>query len=492
MIDQPTSQPTLQTNTYTWRDFQTDLNRQSRKQRLFLTVIRRLLPALIVILTLSCLFMGINRFWPESQTDNPGSREPDQADSRIPDQTEKTEPVFAKTASVPVEPIVPDTLLSKVSIRKLISDQNLMNLDHKSLTISNDNEILTFETTLDMPLQKFILSLIEDLKPLSRGKPRRIAMVAMEPSTGNILAMAGFDLENPGCNPCTLSDYPAASLFKIITAAAAVETRGYTPDTPIYFNGGKYTLYKRQIKEGKNKYSTKTSFANAFAESINPVFGRIGAIELGGEILEQYASAFGFNRPLTSEMNMQPGSVTFSDTVYQLAEVGCGFNKTTTISPVFGAVMSSTLLNRGMRPEPSLVQSIRNAQGDLVYRRPPTALVSAVEPETALTVLTMMEKTVSSGTASGSFRGFRKDAILSRLSMGGKTGSLYSSDNTIKYDWFTGFAKNPIDQKQIAVAIVVGHGKYIGTRAAQFGKMIFKDYFTRYYARKSQAADKQG
>ena len=93
-----------------------------------------------------------------------------------------------------------------------------------------------------------------------------------------------------------------------------------------------------------------------------------------------------------------------------------------------------------------------------------------------------MEKTITSGTAKKSFRRFKRDSTLSRLEIGGKTGSLYNEDNTVKYDWFTGFAKEKNGNKALALAVVVGHRKYIGTRAASYGKMMFKHYFKSYFA----------
>ncbi|MCP3901798.1 MAG: PbpA, partial [Desulfobacteraceae bacterium] len=80
------------------------------------------------------------------------------------------------------------------------------------------------------------------------------------------------------------------------------------------------------------------------------------------------------------------------------------------------------------------------------------------------------------------FRGHNKDKVLSKLVIGGKTGSIYNKKHTIKYDWFTGFAKEKnktIDEynNKLAVSIVVGHGDYIGTRASNYGKMIIKEYY---------------
>jgi hypothetical protein len=94
-------------------------------------------------------------------------------------------------------------------------------------------------------------------------------------------------------------------------------------------------------------------------------------------------------------------------------------------------------------------------------------------------MMQIMQKTVTSGTARKSFSNSSKDPVLSKLIMGGKTGSLYNRERTIKYDWFTGFGKEKNGDKKIAMAIVVGHGEYIGTKSSAYGNMILKHYFKK-------------
>ncbi len=340
-----------------------------------------------------------------------------------------------------------------------------------------------------MRLQHFLLSKLDKLKSLTRGKPTIIAFVVMEPSTGRILSMAGFDdRPSPDINPCTLGKYPAASIFKLITASAAVETFGYNSNTIMSFSGRKYTLYKSQL-EAKKK-NNKVPFDLAFAQSINPIFGMLGSKELGGSILYEYAKSFGFNQSIDSDINFNLGSVAITKIPYQWAEVASGFNKTTTISPMFGAMLASTILNSGKTPIPCLVETITDDKGNLLYQRKNQIAGIAIKPKTAKTIMKMMNKTVSKGTARKSFKGFQKDAVLSKLNLGGKTGSLYNKNRTVKFDWFAGFGKTKKGKKQIALAIVVGHGKYIGTKASFYGKMIFKEYFDNYFASTSSNINK--
>lgn len=377
--------------------------------------------------------------------------------------------------------------LSKDELKTILEPNSLLNLKESQMTVSEANRTLTIGTSLDMRIQNFLLDQLDSLALLNRGKPEIIAMVVMEPHTGRVLAMAGFDSHSPDLNPCTEGNYPAASLFKMVTASAAVETCGYSPATTMYFSGGKYTLYKRQLLEENNsKFSNKVTLAEAFAQSINPVFGKLGSLILGKDVLEKYASSFGFNQKIDSEISFNPGSFTITENTYQVAEVACGFNKTTTISPLFGAMIASTMLNSGKTPVPCIVDSVTDQKGSVLYKRESATLNDTVKPDTAKALMKMMNGTIITGTARKSFRGVDKDNVLSGLNIGGKTGSLSSYDKSIRFDWFAGFCSDTQEKQQIVVSVLVGHGKYIGTKASIYGRLIFKEYFNNYFALNSK------
>ena len=390
---------------------------------------------------------------------------------------------FFRQSASPPEPVAPapPQPLTREQVKDLISQLLMTNPVPGAITGSREDQSLTIETGLNPRLQQSLLDEISHLKTLTRAKPEIIAMVVMAPDNGQILAMAGFDATAPGINPCISHKYPAASLFKIITAAAVVEQGLMGPNTPLFFNGGKYTLYKRQLKKVRNRYTTTTTLEKAFSQSINPIFGKLGAHDLGGEQLKTHALKFGFNQPMPTEFNADSGAITVTDRPYQWAEVASGFNKTTTISPLFGAMITATLLNHGTLPVPYLVETITTEQGQTIYHRPPPEIRRAVTEKTADTVMKMMTHTITTGTAKKAFRHYRRDKVLTRLILGGKTGSLYNGDHTIKLDWFTGFAREKKGTEQIVVSVLVGHGQYIGTKAGTFARQIFKEYFSDYF-----------
>ncbi|MCK5683426.1 PbpA [bacterium] len=369
------------------------------------------------------------------------------------------------------------TFLSKQQLNSIIKDINFNKSDKNIFFVDTPEENYKITTSIDVNLQGFLLSKMSRLKTLTRGKPEKIAIVVMEPDTGKIIAMAGFDLNDTKANPCISSIYPAASIFKVITASAAIQSLNYNPDTQLYFNGNKYTLYKRQLKDVKNKYTSNISFSSAFAESVNPVFGKIGKNYLGKQKLDLFATAFGFNQDVDFELPFVSGTFMTNSDKYHLAELGCGFNRNTTISPVYGAMIASAVINSGSMMLPIMVEHVTNSSGKIIYKPQKSKFIDAIEPKTAATMVKLMEKTVAKGTAKKTFRGFSKDKTLSKLIIGGKTGSLSNKKHTVKYDWFIGFGKDKKTKKPIALSIVVGHRKYIGTRATSYAKMILKKHF---------------
>ncbi len=366
-----------------------------------------------------------------------------------------------------------DRVMNKKDAQLLLAGLDLGHLMDKNVILPTQGQPLKVQTNLDPGLH----TLLSDA--MDRKNSRYIGIVVMEADTGKVLALAGFDKMNPHGNPCLQSIFPAASLFKIVTAAAAVDHCGYTDHTSISFNGYKHTLYKSQLKETNNKYTHTLSFADSFAQSINPVFGKLGSLQLGKDLLEAYGQGFGFNQPLDFELQVPPSHLVVSDTPYGLAEIASGFNNETTISPLHGAVMVSAVLNQGRMVSPSIVNRIVDADGKVLYQSQPTWQQRAMTSRASTILAEMMEETVHSGTARKAFRGQQRDPVLSQLRIGGKTGSISNTTNDARYDWFVGFAEEKKGQGQLAVAVMVAHQEYIGVRAGTYARMAMAYYFKK-------------
>ncbi|MCD6586510.1 MAG: PbpA [Desulfobacteraceae bacterium] len=359
--------------------------------------------------------------------------------------------------------------------QRIIRNLHYTNGSGQNFEIKTAGKSYQIKSSIDPCLQEFIIDHID------RKNSRHFGFVAMDPVTGRILSMVSYDKTGKDSNICITPNYPAASLFKIITAAAVIEKCGFNANTPVTFNDNKYTLYKSQLKDRVNKYTNHISFAESFADSVNPIFGKIGKNRLGKSTLESYAAAFGFNQSFNFEIPLSPSSVSISDNPYNWAEIACGFNNETLISPMHGALVVSGIVNNGTLIEPTIIDEI-NKHNQVIYHRDSQKVSDVIKPYTANMLKKLMNKTIVSGTASKSFSKFKKDKILSRLNIGGKTGSINNNAQHLKYDWFAGFAEEKNGSNKIVVSVLVVHQDYIGTRAASYSRMAIKEYFKNYYA----------
>jgi cell division protein FtsI/penicillin-binding protein 2 len=382
-------------------------------------------------------------------------------------------PARESLRSEPVAPLARPAprSMAKQDVQGLVAGMNFLNLTDSRVELQRGNTCFSLQTTLDADLQQALLP------RLDRKNSRYIGIVAMEPTDGRVLAMAGYDRSNPDGNPCLDSRFPAASIFKIITAAAAVEAGDLNPSAMLRFSGDKYTLYKSQINAKTPKNAHRLSLKDSFAQSVNPVFGRLGANLLGRDVIESYAEAFGFNREIDFELPLRPSRIVLADGAFELAEVASGYNRTTRISPLHGAAIAAAIVNQGRWVEPTIVDWVNNDAGQTVYQSQTVYRERAIDRDTAKVLRQLMQATVQSGTAHKEFQKHHGDKVLSWLEIGGKTGSMGDGTGEMRYDWFVGYASEPQHKKQLVVAVVVAHEGYIGTRAAAYAVMAMKEYF---------------
>ena len=380
-----------------------------------------------------------------------------------------SEPVMVAAKASPKETA---DLMSKKDVQVLLSQTPVDRLITEQTPVAFKGHRLLVETSLDMELQSYLI------EKMDRKNSRYIGIVVMEADSGRILALAGFDKIDPAVNPCVDNAFPAASIFKMVTAAAAVDLLGYGPETSLKFNGYKHTLYKNQLKEQTNRYTSTISLKNAFAQSVNPVFGKIGTLKLGKDRLTQFADAFGFNQPIDFELSVVPSHFQISDDPYNWAEIASGFNNDTTISPLHGAMMVSAVLNGGRMIAPTMVDKISDENGKTLYRSErPAWQGQAMSSKAANAMKHMMNTTVLAGTGKRVFRGLQRHRTLSHLQIGGKTGSIFNRPHDARFDWFVGFAEEKGGGPELAVSVLVAHEEYIGIRAGGYARMAMTRFF---------------
>ena len=316
-------------------------------------------------------------------------------------------------------------------------------------------------------------------KNLEQYAPDYGAFVAMDATTGRILSMLSYTgaHSEPMGNLAVRATFPSASVFKVVTAAAAIEERKFTAYTMIPYQGANHTLLKRQIfQTPAHRWLKQMSLREAFAKSVNPIFGKIGAFELGAEGLKNYADRFAFNRKIASDIPIQQGQALISDEKWSLAETGSGYTLLNRMSPLQGALIASAVVNNGIMMEPFGVQSVHSENGSTIYTAQPKMAWRAIDQKTSMEMRNLMRETVVGGTSRKSFRRFFKGKYVD-LDVGGKTGTLTGDSPAGKYDWFIGYAER--GDQRIAFAALTIHKQFWKVKSAYLARLAVENYFGR-------------
>jgi penicillin-binding protein A len=264
------------------------------------------------------------------------------------------------------------------------------------------------------------------------------AVVVLEPATGRVLAMAEHSQADPSLHGlATKALFPAASVFKLVTATALLDA-GLGPDDVGCAHGGKRHIQARLL-EDSTADQTCLSLAEALGRSANAVFAKLTHRHLSAEQLLAAADALHFNRPFDFPVPTDVSVARVPTDALGLATTGAGFGDVY-LSPLHGAMLASVAANGGLWRSPVLFE-------DQVDPVAPTERVLSLDQAAAL--VRMMEETVTHGTARRFFRG---SALRTAV---GKTGSLADKPPLPfrDYTWFVGFA--PRDNPRFAVAAVV-------------------------------------
>lgn len=327
------------------------------------------------------------------------------------------------------------------------------------------------EYSLDEKLQKGVEKLFHSYRP-DYG-----AFVALDAETGRILAMISYVGEGNVIedNLALRATFPSASVFKVVTAAAAIAEKNFSADTIISFNGRNHTLYKYNVlKDKRNRWTRDMKLKEAFAKSVNTVFGKIGALSLETEELRKHAQRFGFNRRIAADIPVQIGRSDIDDTPWSRAEAASGFTRNNTMSPLHGAMIAASVVNGGTMMQPFAVEAVYDSKGDLIYRSEAAVAFESMDPQTAAEVRTLMQETVRRGTSRRTFRRFFR-GDLADLEVGGKTGSLSGMSPKGKYDWFVGYGDDGVHK--IAFAAMTVHEKYWRVKSTYIARRALEMYY---------------
>ena len=330
---------------------------------------------------------------------------------------------------------------------------------------------LTVNYTLDSDLQA------EAQRLLKKYNPDYGVFVAINPDNGHILAMTDSSRngENWG-NMALLNTFPAASISKIITAVATVNEGQATTSTVIPFNGKTTSLYKTHVfKHQDNQWTRNYTLNESFAKSVNSVFGRLGAVNLGAETMIDYAYRLGFNGRFASDIEFDNGKIEIDPKdPWQAAEMASGYTTRNTLSPLHATVLAASAVNGGNLVAPVIVNSLVGQYGIPIYIHETPGLSKAMSPDSSLQLKQMMQSTVKIGSAKSTFRGFHKNEFKEVI-VGGKTGSLTGFKPKGKYDWFVGFAEKN-GQKIAFAALCINKEKWY-VKSTRLAREILEFYY---------------
>ena len=323
-------------------------------------------------------------------------------------------------------------------------------------SLSMNNQALghiTIRSSLDIPLQRWVVGQLLRSRALAAG------VVALDATSGRVLALAGVEGGRPWAWNALIPAIPAASLFKIVTAAALIEQAGLGPFSPLTYVGRAHTLYRFQLRWPQPwRRPIRTTLARAFARSNNALFGRLGLRLLGPKVLTRYARAFGFEGDLGLEIALPPSRLMHPASDFGVAEMACGFNRVTTTSPLHAALMAAVAPTGGRMPIPWIVNEVVGSTGEVLYRQGAPRARVVVRPATARALEELMQATVRIGTARRAFRRVVRSRAWAGIVFGAKTGTIASRDKRERYEWLAAYAKGP--GKIVALGVVVVHNGY--------------------------------
>jgi cell division protein FtsI/penicillin-binding protein 2 len=293
---------------------------------------------------------------------------------------------------------------------------------------------------------------------------------------GRVLAMVGRSAADPrlGAEELALRPWaPAASVFKVVSAAALVEAGGLSGSTRTCYHGGVSAVLPDNLVDMPAIDGRCDTLAYGIGKSQNAILAKLASRHLTTDGLARVGKAFGFGEAIPFELPVEPSHLDVPADSLEFARTAAGFWHST-LSPMHGALLAATIANHGVMPAPTLVDRSYAADGHVVGQ-PMAAPRRVVEPATAQEVGRMMELTTRIGTAKGTFRD-KKGRRLLAVDVAGKTGTLGAETDRgyLGYSWFVGYA--PADHPRIAFAVTLGNHPAWRIKATYVARRIVTEY----------------
>ncbi len=320
-------------------------------------------------------------------------------------------------------------------------------------------ESLRVVYTLDTELTRSAFKILRD------GKVALGHVILLDPDTGRVLTYASTDAVQFPPNKL----YPAASLVKIITAAAALDADPGLAKIPCRFSGSPYALTPKSIDPPRS--GNEISLRNALASSNNQCFAQLAVHAVGEAPLIEAISRFGW---LSEPAPAHPaGKVDPGEDRFGIGRLGCGLAGSR-ITPMHAAQLAATLA-RGELVAPHWIEGVYDASGRELLLPASATPRQVMTRELTDDLRAMLTDTTLKGTARRAFRKRNGKPLLGPVKVAGKTGSLSGTDPKGRYEWFVGVA--PADDPEIAVAVLVVQSERWWRSASQIAADVLEGVF---------------
>jgi len=362
--------------------------------------------------------------------------------------------------------------IEKFRNRALVGKESEFGTVFQGLGVS-DREGKDVRTTLDPAAQR---TAVEALG----GQPGSI--VAMEPSTGRVRVMVSIPDFNPNeipqrknqlnslegsplLNRATQGQSPPGSTFKVVTAAAALDSGKFTPDS-VLDGASPRDVGGAPLSNAGGQSFGPITLTQALTNSVNTVWAQVGE-QIGPATLLKYMQRFGFNADVPLDYPKDEivpsgiygeGGLVKADSGFDVGRVAIGQGGAEgqiLVSSLQMAMVASAVGNGGVLMEPRLTDSIVSKDGRKEEIKP-TRQSRVMSEETAGQLGEMMSQVVREGSGTA--------GALAGISVAGKTGTAQVENNAANQAWFIAFA--PAEDPKMAVAVTVERTQGTGGEVA--------------------------
>ena len=342
----------------------------------------------------------------------------------------------------------------------------------------------TLRLTIDREVQAAVERAVRECAGVNEAN--RVQAIVMDTDTGAVLAMAMYPTYDPADPPredieklnelmriTVLSDvYEPGSTFKILTAAAAIDSGATVPEEGFYCSG-RITVSGSTVRCWGAPHGAQ-SMAQALENSCNPVFTTL-ALRMGSDRLYRYLHAFGLGKRTGIDLYGEASGILIPQgRVKDVDLARIGFGQSVAVTPIQMIAAACAVVNGGRLMKPRLVEAIIGSDGKAKEVFSPQVAARPISEQTSAVMRRLLAGVVDHGGG--------KNAKISGWSVGGKTGTAQIYKNgkieaNLHIGSFVGFA--PAEDPKVAVLVIVDEAQvrpdYGGTTAAPFAAQIFTE-----------------